>query len=268
MPDAEPGSIRHAKPSSSCAPSLFVMHRHISRAPNSPALSRWLRGREQPQRQRPDAERRTVNCRMLHLVPTATHRTKTHPRHFTVHLDQCLSVPRQQRVDALNATGLRLQPLQLPPPPRATADKKATGQPHINCPPQHPRPAHTCCENQEQQERQAPTRKPPAAKKLEPCPPPPSRPRRIDRAEIPCPLIYARTIRPPGRRPTAAIVSRYCGDASPVPLYADPQSRLPLSSFRRLFKAKPTTTLKTPAYGPHKECLRRQTLRVKRGERS
>jgi len=93
MPDAEPGSIRHAKPSSSCAPSLFVMHRHISRAPNSPALSRWLRGREQPQRQRPDAERRTVNCRMLHLVPTATHRTKTHPRHFTVHLDHVHQYP-------------------------------------------------------------------------------------------------------------------------------------------------------------------------------
>jgi len=75
---------------------------------------------------------------------------------------------------------------------------------------------------------------PPAVTNTKPCPPPPSRPRRIDRAEIPCPPpITARTMRHPGRRPTAAIVSRYCGDACPVPLYAAPQSRLPLSSSRR-----------------------------------
>jgi len=116
-----------------------------------------------------------------------------------------------------------------------------------------------------------------AATNTKPCPPPPLRPRRIDRAEIPCPLITARTMRPPGRRPTAAIVSRYCGDACPVPLYAAPQSRLPLSSSRRPLSRRsrrtsgssppPPLEPKTPAYGPHNDCLRRQTLRVKRGER-
>jgi hypothetical protein len=91
-------------------------------------------------------------------------------------------------------------------------------------------------------------------------PPPPLRPRRTSRVLRPSDTRETTLrITPPKRRPTAAIVSRYCGDANPVPLYADPQSRLPLPSSRRLSKPIPPPPLEpkppTPtSEGPYPSC--------------
>ncbi len=50
---------------------------------------------EQPSRQRPDAERRPVSCRMLPLIPTATHQPESHPRQLTGRRSYNPPVPRQ-----------------------------------------------------------------------------------------------------------------------------------------------------------------------------
>ena len=80
--------MQHAKPSRILRATRITLHRHISRNQYPRIVMPAAGKKEQPSRQRPDAESRTVNWRILHLVATATHRAKTHPRHLTGRLDQ------------------------------------------------------------------------------------------------------------------------------------------------------------------------------------
>ena len=229
-------SGRHAKPSSSCAQPLFVMHRHISRDPNTPASSCRLREKRA-------AVPPTPRCGKAHgqLSDAASCPDRYASNQDTSpppHRSPCsrLPVPWQQRVVDLNASRLRLQPLQLSRPDNHTQTAPTT-------PPACSRllrnPKSSNC-------ARPPTRKPPAAKRTRTIPTTTLK----TPADIPsvASLGYSGN-NTPHHAPKEAANCRHrqpllrgCGPRPPLRRPAVPSAAVVISP---PFKTKPTTTLGT-----------------------